>query len=32
MYLPDTQEQFRLQGQASLHGADTPDDLLQQVR
>ncbi|KAK9844827.1 hypothetical protein WJX74_007370 [Apatococcus lobatus] len=32
MYLPDTQEQFRLHGQASLHGADTPNDLLRQER
>ena len=32
MYLPDTQEQFRIQGKASLHGADTTDDLLRQVR
>ena len=31
MHLPDTQEQFRLHGTASLHGADTPDELLRKV-
>ncbi len=32
LYLPDTQEQFRLHGTATLHGPETPDALLKEVR